>query len=55
MENSLEHIPGKKKREKILRKANNLLRPDGLLILSFNPYFYRLKSSLKFGWQTLLI
>jgi 2-polyprenyl-3-methyl-5-hydroxy-6-metoxy-1,4-benzoquinol methylase len=47
MENSLEHIPGKKKREEVLRKVNNYLRSDGLLILSFNPYFYLFKKFLK--------
>jgi 2-polyprenyl-3-methyl-5-hydroxy-6-metoxy-1,4-benzoquinol methylase len=47
MENSLEHIPGRRKREKILRKVNKPLHSDGLLILSFHSYFYPLKRFLK--------
>lgn len=47
MENSLEHIHGKVKREMILKKINNWLDLNGILILSFHSYFYPIKTFLK--------
>ena len=52
-ENSLEHIPSNKKREKALLIINNLLKPEGLLIISFNSYFYPFKRFVKLQFQNI--
>jgi 2-polyprenyl-3-methyl-5-hydroxy-6-metoxy-1,4-benzoquinol methylase len=40
MENSLEHIPSKKKRKKVFKNICNYLKHDGLFITSFHSCFY---------------
>ena len=40
LENSLEHIPSKKKRVRILEVARNSLKKEGILITSFHSYFF---------------
>jgi 2-polyprenyl-3-methyl-5-hydroxy-6-metoxy-1,4-benzoquinol methylase len=54
MENSLEHIPTKIKREKLLKNANKSLRRGGLLITSFHSYFYPPSIFFKILVQNLL-
>jgi 2-polyprenyl-3-methyl-5-hydroxy-6-metoxy-1,4-benzoquinol methylase len=54
LENSLEHVPTRKKRQNIIKKIYKFIRSGGLVISSFNSSFYPIKLFLKVQRQNLL-
>jgi ubiquinone/menaquinone biosynthesis C-methylase UbiE len=53
MENSLEIIPYKEKREAIFKNAYNFLKKNGLFIASFQSYFYPIKIAFRLFFHNI--
>lgn len=53
MENSLEYIVYKNRREKIIKKIFNALKNDGIFITCFSSYFYPLNRLVKLTFHNI--